>query len=116
MAILTTGLDSNTMASGTTSTGGTPSSAATPSSAPATTLPIAAARKASSGQATLADKMAALKRVKDLEAKRVRKRRELFEAEDEIDRQRGEMIAGVEARLQQTSRRQPAFAVRWLVV
>lgn len=77
---------------------------------------IAAARKASSGQATLADKVAALKRVKDLEAKRVRKRRELFEAEDEIDRQRGEMIAGVEARLRQTSRRHPGFVVRWQVV
>ena len=42
-------------------------------------------------------------------------RRELFEAEDEIDRQRGEMIAGVEARLRQTSRRQSAFIVRWQV-
>jgi superfamily II DNA or RNA helicase len=77
---------------------------------------IAAARKASTGQATLADKVTALKRVKDLESKRVRKRRELFEAEDEIDRQRGDMITGVEARLRQTSRRQPAFRVRWQVV
>jgi len=77
---------------------------------------IAAARKASAGQTTLADKVAALRRVKDLESRRVRKRRELFEAEDEIDRQRGDMIAGVEARLRQTSRRQPAFVVRWQVV
>ena len=43
------------------------------------------------------------------------KRRELFEAEDEIYRQCGEMITRVEARLRQTSRRQPAFRVRWLV-
>ena len=77
---------------------------------------IAAARKASSGQATLADKVAALKRVKDLESERVRKRRELFEAEDEIDRQRGEMIAGVEARLRQTHGRKSVFQIRWQVV
>lgn len=44
------------------------------------------------------------------------KRRELFEAEDEIDRQRGDMITGVEARLRQTSLRQPAFRVRWQMV
>lgn len=44
------------------------------------------------------------------------KRHELFEAEDEIYRQRGEMITGVEARLRQTSRRQPAFRVRWQMV
>jgi len=77
---------------------------------------ITAARKASTGHATLADKVAALKRVKDLESKRVHKRRELFEAEDEIDRQRGDMIVKVESRLRQTSRRQPAFSIRWQVV
>lgn len=77
---------------------------------------IKSAKTSSQGMATLADKVAALKRVKDLEAKRVRKRRELFEAEDEIDRQRDEMITRIEARLRQNHSLRKAFVVRWRLV
>jgi len=76
-------------------------------------IEIKAAKTTSTGMASLADKVAALKRVKELESRRVRKRRELFEAEDEIDRQRDEMITRIEARLRQDHRLQRAFVVGW---
>src|SRR5207249_2030735 len=47
--------------------------------------------------ADLEGKLALHRTIKDLEAKRSRKRRELYEAQDEIDARKEELISGVEA-------------------
>lgn len=69
-------------------------------------------RKASVGK-SLEQKVESLKQVKALEAQRNQKRRSLFDAQDEVDRQRGELIARIEAKLEQHATLKPLFTVRW---
>jgi hypothetical protein len=59
------------------------------------------------------EKLAGQKQIKALESQRNEKRRSLFQAQDEVDRQRGELIAGIEGRLRQQTSAQELFAVRW---
>ncbi len=61
----------------------------------------------------LAEKLAIQKVVRELDATRNRKRRELFEAQDRVDNQREELIATIEKRLQQQSSLISIFIVRW---
>ena len=65
---------------------------------------------------TLEEKLALQKKKKELEAQRKVKRRDLFEAEDEIEARKGELIAEVEKRLQSTARVVELFTIRWEVV
>jgi adenine-specific DNA-methyltransferase len=51
----------------------------------------------------------------ELEAERNRKRRMLFEAQDEIDRQKEGLVSDVEARLRQQVETEPPFTIRWRV-
>lgn len=53
--------------------------------------------------------------VKDLESVRAQKRRSLYEAQDEIDRRKDELISGVEAKLRQRVESKKLFAIRWAV-
>lgn len=53
------------------------------------------------------------RKANDLERRRTAKRRELFEAQDEIDRQKDELIAKVEARLRQSTEERTLFVIRW---
>jgi len=64
----------------------------------------------------LDEKLKAQKDIKELEKKRNTKRRTLFEAQDEVDSRKEELIEGVEARLRQQIRADELFAVRWRVV
>jgi adenine-specific DNA-methyltransferase len=64
----------------------------------------------------LQGKIAAQKQVKDLEHKRNEKRRDLYAAQDEIERKKDSLIADVEARLQQSTTREELFTIRWRVV
>jgi len=64
----------------------------------------------------LHDKLEAQKKMKALEAERSRKRRELFDAQDAIDRRRDELIVGIEQQLRQRHNAAPVFVVRWSVV
>jgi hypothetical protein len=66
--------------------------------------------------ASLRDKLEAQKTLKVLEATRTSKRRELFDGQDTIDRQRDEPIARIEKQLRQLHRVQPIFTVRWSLV
>lgn len=61
-------------------------------------------------------KVAAQRRIKDLEAERTRKRRALFEAQDEIDRKKEALIGQVEGRLRQTVTEETLFTIRWSVL
>jgi len=72
-------------------------------------------RRQSALAVALADKLEAQRQIKALEAKRNRKRRDLFEEQDRIDEQRAELIAGIERQLATTHRYEPLFAVRWEV-
>ncbi|HEU4367657.1 MAG TPA: hypothetical protein VFV05_05435 [Methylomirabilota bacterium] len=76
---------------------------------------IRTARRDARVEGSLEAKVAAQRRVRDLEAERNRKRRALFEAQDEIDRRKEEVITGVEARLRQKVVEEPLFTIRWRV-
>jgi hypothetical protein len=77
------------------------------SAGPATTLMMAASLK---------DKLEAQKQMKSLESTRNQKRRELFDAQDAIDRQRDELIDRIEKQLRQRHAAKPVFAIRWRIV
>lgn len=74
------------------------------------------ARKAARVVVALDEKLAAQKRMKALESERNTRRRKLFESQDEIDRQRGELIAQLESQLTQKVASDCLFCVAWRVV
>jgi adenine-specific DNA-methyltransferase len=74
---------------------------------------IREAKKAKRLAADLQSKIAAQKRVNELEQQRNQKKRTLFDAQDEIEQRKDSLIADVEARLQQRTSRQEVFTVRW---
>ncbi len=74
------------------------------------------AKRDSRTAVSLTEKLAAQKQIKELDARRMKKRRELYDAQDEIDRRRDELIAGVEAQLKQTRHVEELFTLRWTVV
>jgi len=62
---------------------------------------------------TLEQKLEAQKMVKALEKERSSRRRALFEAQDEIDAQRDEIIANTEERMAQSHTLTTLFTIRW---
>ncbi len=64
----------------------------------------------------LEEKLKAQRGIKELEKKRNARRRNLFEAQDEIERRKEDLIGKVEARLRQQISTQELFAIRWRVV
>jgi ERCC4-related helicase len=77
---------------------------------------IKEARRAATAALTLEEKLAGQKQIKSLEVLRNAKRRNLFEAQDEIDRQRAALIAQIEAKLEQTTEITSLFTIRWSLV
>lgn len=76
---------------------------------------IAALKKQSRLEATLDQKVALQRQAKDVEAQLGRKRREMYEAEDEIDRQKETLISTVESRLKQSAHTERLFILQWEV-
>jgi ERCC4-related helicase len=74
---------------------------------------IREARRSAQIAAALAEKLSIQKQVRELEATRNRKRRELFDAQDRVDKQRQELIETIEQKLQQDCKVTPVFTVRW---
>jgi adenine-specific DNA-methyltransferase len=74
---------------------------------------IKEARRAATTALTLEEKLAGQKQIKALEAQRNQKRRSLFDAQDQVDQQREELIAKIEGKLTQQISRQRLFTVRW---
>ncbi len=72
-------------------------------------------RRAAATAVSLEEKLVRQKQIKSLELLRSQKRRSLFDAQDEIDKQRAELIAGIENRLQQKVSTAVLFTVRWRV-
>jgi len=74
---------------------------------------IKEARRATTTALTLEEKLAGQKQIKAFESQRNLKRRSLFEAQDEVDRQRDELIVQIEGKLQQRHELLPLFSIRW---
>jgi ERCC4-related helicase len=74
---------------------------------------IREARRSAQIAAALAEKLEIQKQVRELETQRNRKRRELFDAQDRIDKQREELIETIEQKLRQDCKVTPVFTVRW---
>jgi ERCC4-related helicase len=76
---------------------------------------IKEARRAATTALTLEEKLAGQKQIKGLEAQRNQKRRSLFDAQDQVDKQREELIAVIEGKLNQTTNMQPLFVLHWVL-
>jgi len=74
---------------------------------------IKEARRAATLALTLEEKLNGQKQVKALEGTRNQKRRSLFDAQDQVDTQREELIAQVEGKLNQHSELNSLFTLRW---
>jgi adenine-specific DNA-methyltransferase len=70
-------------------------------------------RRAALAALTLEEKLAAQKEVKALEKERTARRRTLFDAQDEIDARRDQIIEETESRLNQTVASTELFTIRW---
>ena len=72
-------------------------------------------RRAATTAMTLEDKLAGQKQIKALEAQRNQKRRTLFDAQDQVDKQREELIATIEGKLTQATRVERLLSLHWTV-
>lgn len=77
---------------------------------------IKEARRAATAALMLEEKLAGQKQIKVLEEHRNKKRRSLFDAQDEVDRQRTQMIEKIEGRLEQKVEVENLFTIRWRIV
>jgi ERCC4-related helicase len=73
-------------------------------------------RRSATVSPTLDEKLSWQKRQRDLEADRNRLRRELFDRQDEVERQRGAVIEALESQLAQRVSEQTLFTVGWELV
>jgi len=74
---------------------------------------IKEARRAATSALNLEEKLAGQKKIKSLEGQRNEKRRTLFDAQDQVDRQREELIAAIEGKLAQRIEHREIFSIRW---
>jgi adenine-specific DNA-methyltransferase len=76
---------------------------------------IKEARRAATAALTLEEKLEAQKRIKAIEAQRNTRRRALFDAQDDIDRRREQLIAEIEGKLEQKTTLLELFSIRWKI-
>jgi len=74
---------------------------------------IREARRVATAAGTLEEKLSGQKQVRALESQRNQKRRSLFDAQDDLERRRDELIASVEAKLRQALDLRELFAIEW---
>lgn len=74
---------------------------------------IKAARKSAKSAVALAEKVESQRTIKTLEGKRNTKRKQLFDAQDEVDKKRTTLIENVEKQLQLKVSVSPIFTIRW---
>lgn len=74
---------------------------------------IKEARRTATAALTLEEKLQGQKAIKALEAVRSSRRRSLFDAQDDIDAQRANLIAEIEGRMKQKVELESLFTVRW---
>jgi adenine-specific DNA-methyltransferase len=73
------------------------------------------ARRAATTALTLEEKLVGQKQIKTLEGLRNQKRRTLFDAQDQVDTQREELIAAIEGKMSQSTRVEQLFSIRWTI-
>jgi hypothetical protein len=76
---------------------------------------IKEARRIAVTALTLEEKLSGQKLIKSLEAHRNLKRRSLFDAQDQVDKQREELISVIEGKMNQHTHFQELFSIRWFV-
>lgn len=76
---------------------------------------IKEARRAASAALTLEEKLAGQKQIKVLENHRKERRRNLFDAQDEIDSNRERLIERIEGKLKSESSEEGLFTIRWIL-
>lgn len=76
---------------------------------------IKEARRAATTALALEEKLAGQKQIKALEVERNQKRRTLFDAQDQVDKQREELITKIEGKLQQQTELRELFTIRWSI-
>ncbi len=74
---------------------------------------IKEARREAVAAASLEDKVAGQRKIKALEQQRGAKRRAIFEAQDQIDSQRGELIEEIEKKLTRRDSSHEVFCLKW---
>jgi adenine-specific DNA-methyltransferase len=70
-------------------------------------------KRSATAALTLEERLAVQKEVRSLESQRNEKRKRLFDAQDDVDRRRGELIEQIEAKLRQQTTFQELFTIRW---
>ena len=70
-------------------------------------------RRTSATALTLEEKLESQKQIKAIEAQRNEKRRSLFEAQDEIDKNREHLISNIESKLGSTTSDENLFTITW---
>ncbi len=73
-------------------------------------------RKLSVVALSLEEKLKYQKEIKYLEGQRNTKRKALFEAQDDVDRRRGDLIAEIEAKLSMNCTREMLFEIEWGII
>jgi len=76
---------------------------------------IKEARRTAVTALTLEEKLSGQKLIKSLEAHRNLKRRSLFDAQDQVDKQREELISVIEGKMNQSIRSDQLFSIRWAI-
>ena len=64
----------------------------------------------------LEEKVKVQRQIKDMEAKRNKMRRELFESQDMVDKQKEELIDKIEANMKQKIEEKDLFVIRWRLI
>ena len=77
---------------------------------------IKEARRAATLSITLEEKLAGQRVVRELENQRNHKRRSLFDAQDEVDHKRNELIEQIEQKLQVSEEATTLFTIRWNLI
>lgn len=74
---------------------------------------IKEARRTATAALTLEEKLAGQKQIKSLETQRSQKRRNLFDAQDDVESRRDALIQNLEAKLVQNTKSDEMFCIRW---
>ena len=64
----------------------------------------------------LEEKVKAQRQIKEMEVKRNKMRRELFDSQDMVDKQKEELIEKIEANMKQKVEEKDLFIIRWRLV
>jgi hypothetical protein len=72
-------------------------------------------KRATMTTSTLEEKLLKQKEIKALEAQRNQRRRSLFDAQDEVDKRRDDLIQQIESKLTQRTQVEKLFVVRWIL-